>query len=61
MMFLRVCYVNTYGQSHCEGVLKSYKNFPLDKNMTLEQLETFIKEKVNFRDDTYSIEFMEEK
>lgn len=60
-MFLRVCSISTYGQTHCEGILKSYKNYPLDKNMTLDELGEFIKEKVNLGDDSFTLEFMEDE
>lgn len=61
MLFLRVCNIDTYGQSHCEGILKSYKNYPLDQSMTLEQLEKFIKSKVDFKGESFSIEIMEDE
>lgn len=61
MMFLRVCSISTYGKTHCEGILKSYKNYPLDKNMTLNALGEFIKEKVNLGDDSFTLEFMEDE
>lgn len=60
MLFLRVCSNCYYGQTSCEGVDREYKNYPLDKNMTVEELEKFIKSKLAHRNVTFTIEIMEE-
>ena len=58
MLFLRIKRERGYGKTHCEGVSINYENYLLNQNITIEQLEEIINEKLESKEDSFTIEIL---